>query len=501
MDNNSMSHKPKVAVIGSGFAGLSAACYLAKNGVEVTVYEKNLEIGGRARQLVTENGYSFDMGPSWYWMPAVFEQFFADFDCVPTDFYELSQLDPGFSIVFGKDDTMHIPKSIEKLEDVFEQIEQGSSIKLRKFLSGAAFKYKVGMENLVQKPGLSLTEFLDMDVIKGAFRLQLLQSFRKHVKKYFKHPKLIALMEFPILFLGATAKDTPALYSLMNYAGLSLGTWYPKGGLAAVVDGMRTLAEKLGVKFLTDEPVSGFSYDKRKITAVKSKRFNLNYDGVVASADYHHVEDSLLGEEFRNYTEQYWEKRVLAPSSLIFYLGVTKKLDRLSHHTLFFDEDLDVHAAEIYENPKWPSKPLFYVCCPSKTDTTVAPIGHENIFVLMPLATGLEDTPELRERYFTIIMKRLEAFCGQEITNHLDYKRSYCIQDFVYDYNSYKGNAYGLANTLMQTANLKPSIKNKKIDNLFYAGQLTVPGPGVPPSIISGKLAATALNKNLGKKR
>ncbi|MFD0941519.1 phytoene desaturase family protein [Pedobacter boryungensis] len=493
-------NRPKVAVIGSGFAGLSAACYLAKNGADVTIYEKNQQVGGRARQLVTENGYSFDMGPSWYWMPGVFEQFFADFGYVPSDFYQLSQLDPGFSIVFGKDDMMHIPKSMEKLEEIFEQIEKGSAIKLRKFLSGAAFKYKVGMENLVHKPGLSFTEFLDMDVMKGALKLQLLQSFRKHVKKYFNHPKLIALMEFPILFLGATAKDTPALYSLMNYAGLSLGTWYPKGGMVAVIDGMRKLAEQLGVKILNDEPVEGFIVNQRKIKGVKSKRSIMNYDGIVAAADYHHVEDKLLGEEFRNYSEQYWDKRMLAPSSLIFYLGVNKKIEHLSHHTLFFDEDLEVHATEIYEDPKWPSKPLFYVCCPSKSDETVAPLGHENIFVLMPLATGLEDTEELRESYFKLIMKRLERFCGQDITNHLDYKRSYCIKDFVNDYHSYKGNAYGLANTLMQTANLKPSIKNKKLDNLFYAGQLTVPGPGVPPSIISGKLAATELYKNLGKR-
>ncbi|TKC10512.1 phytoene desaturase [Pedobacter polaris] len=501
MDNRSLPTKPKVAVIGSGFAGLSAACYLAKDGAEVTVYEKNPQIGGRARQLVTANGYSFDMGPSWYWMPGVFEQFFSDFGHKPADFYELSQLDPGFSIVFGQNDVMHIPSSNEELEEVFEDIERGSALKLRKFLEGAEFKYKVGMEKLVHKPGLSLTEFLDMDVIRGAFKLQLLQSFRTHVKKYFSHPKLIALMEFPILFLGATAKNTPALYSLMNYAGLSLGTWYPKGGFASVVGGMRTVAENLGVKFLVDEPVSGFEFSAGKIIGVNSKRYKLNFDGVVASADYHHVEDQLLGEALRNYPESYWNKRVLAPSSLIFYLGLTKKLDKLSHHTLFFDEELDVHAKEIYENPQWPSKPLFYACCPAKSDDSVAPIGHENIFMLMPLATELQDSEELRERYFELIMDRLETFCGEEVRSNIDYKKSYCINDFVQDYNSYKGNAYGLANTLMQTANLKPSLNNKKINNLFYAGQLTVPGPGVPPSIISGKLAAAQLNKSLEKKR
>lgn len=501
MPNINSYIKPKVAVIGSGFAGLSAAAYLTKNGAEVTVYEKNENIGGRARQLETENGYKFDMGPSWYWMPDVFEQFFADFNYASKDFYNLEQLDPGFSIVFGENDKMDIPKSMQKLEELFEEIEKGSALKLKKFLSGAAYKYKVGMEKLVHKPGLSITEFFDADVIKGALKLQLLQSFKKHVKKYFKHPKLIALMEFPILFLGATASNTPALYSLMNFAGLSLGTWYPKGGFASVIDAMKSVAEKQGVKFYVNEAVSELTISENKITELTSTNYKHQYDGVIAAADYHHVENVLLGTKYRNYDETYWDKRVLAPSSLIFYLGITKKVDKLNHHTLFFDEDLDQHANEIYETPMWPKKPLFYVCCPSKTDETVAPAGHENLFILMPLAPGLEDNEELRESYFKLIMDRLEKHTNQQIVNYIDYKKSYCIKDFVNDYNSYKGNAYGLANTLMQTANLKPSIKNKNINNLFYAGQLTVPGPGVPPSIISGKLAANQLTKTLEQKR
>ena len=496
----SISQKQKIAVIGSGFAGLSAASYLGKAGFEVDVYEKNERIGGRARQLKTENGYTFDMGPSWYWMPDVFEKFFGDFGFQPTDFYELMLLDPGFSIVFGKDDTLNIPNNEVELHALFESIETGSAVKLEQFLAEAAYKYRVGMEKLVYKPGLSVSEFFDKDIISGVFKLQLFQSFSKHISKYFKHPKLIALMEFPILFLGATAEKTPALYSLMNYAGLKLGTWYPKGGFASVIDAMKTVAEKQGVNFYLNSPVQAFKTTGQHITQLVAANHTKNYDAVIATADYHHIENDLLGDDFRNYSEQYWDKRLLAPSSLIFYLGVTQKITDLAHHTLFFDEDLAQHAEEIYENPQWPKKPLFYVCCTSKTDTDVAPVGHENLFVLMPLATGLEDTEELRETYFHMIMERLEKHTGQAIRQQLDYKKSYCITDFVNDYNAYKGNAYGLANTLLQTANLKPSIKNKKLANLFYAGQLTVPGPGVPPSIISGKVAATLLINQLNQK-
>lgn len=486
-----------IAVIGAGFAGLSAAAYLAKIGYNVTVFEKNQTIGGRARQLTTEEGYVFDMGPSWYWMPDVFERFFNDFGYKASDFYRLTLLDPSFDVVFGKDDVLAIPENYEKLRNLFETIEAGSSVKLDEFMKEAEFKYKVGMDNLVYKPGLSLLEFADIDFLKGVFKLQVFTSFSKHVKKFFTHPKLIALMEFPVLFLGATPQDTPALYSLMNYAGLKLGTWYPMGGFGEVIQGMKKVGEKLGVKFQLGEPVLELKVINKTVNQVVTSKTSYQFDAVIAAADYEHVESKLLEEKFRNYTPNYWNSRVLAPSCLIFYIGVNTKVNRLHHHSLFFDEDLKVHAAEIYTNPQWPNKPLFYVCCPSKTDDNVAPIGHENLFVLIPIAPNLEDTEALRVKYFNMVMERLESYCDQDIRKAIDYQRSYCVQDFITDYNSYKGNAYGLANTLMQTANLKPSIKNKQLNNLFYAGQLTVPGPGVPPSIISGNVAAQQVNKYL----
>ena len=492
-----VNSSPSVAVIGAGFAGISAAAYLAKSGCAVDVYEMNATTGGRARQLDSGNGYLFDMGPSWYWMPEVFEKFFNGFGHKAADFYDLELLDPGFSIVFGKDNVLAIPAGFEALCEVFEKIEPGSAAQLKKFMHGAEFKYKTGMGKLVYKPGLSIFEFADLDLIKGLFSLQVFTPFDKHVRKYFKDPRLIALMEFPVLFLGAMPKDTPALYSLMNYAGLKLGTWYPKGGFGKVVQAIQTVAEKAGVQFHLNTSVSGLDVSVGKVNNISINQTKHHVDAVIAAADYHHVEKDLLNKEYRNYNEDYWEKRVMAPSCLIFYLGVTRKVPRLTHHTLFFDSDLNQHALEIYKTPQWPSKPLFYICAPSKTEDSVAPAGHENLFVLMPLAPGLSDTEELREQYFELLMQRLEDYTGLNISAHLDYKKSYCKNDFITNYHSYKGNAYGLANTLRQTANLKPSLKNKKVDNLFYAGQLTVPGPGVPPSIISGKLAAQQLLKYL----
>ncbi len=491
--------KDRIAIIGAGFSGISAAAYLAKEGYSVHVFEKNATAGGRARQLIRD-GFVFDMGPSWYWMPDIFDRFFADFDCKTSDFYELQLLDPAFEMVF-KDSSLQIPSDFNALFEMFETIEKGAAGKLRRFMKEAEVKYKLGMEDLVYKPALSITEYFNTGMIKSGLRADIFLSFRKHVRKYFSDPRLLALMEFPTLFLGAKPANTPALYSLMNYAGLRLGTWYPKGGFGRVIEAMKCIAEQLGATFYFDAPVNKIIADNERVTALSVNGNSFLVNGVIAAADYHHTEQALLDENNRNYQSNYWSKKIFAPSCLIFYLGLNKKIGRLQHHTLFFDEDLDQHADDIYTSPQWPSKPLFYVSCPSKTDDSIAPTGHENIFLLMPVAAGLNDSESTREKYFMLMVKRLETFVSESICQNIVFKKSYCITDFVNDYNAFKGNAYGLANTLSQTAILKPKIRNQKLKNLFYAGQLTVPGPGVPPSIISGKIAAGLLNKYLQKRK
>jgi len=486
-----------IAVIGAGFSGLSAAAYLSAAGHQVQVFEKNNTAGGRARQLKTANGYVFDMGPSWYWMPDIFERFFNDFGYSVADFYELTLLNPSFNIVFSGQETVSIPADFAELCHLFESIEKGSARQLKRFMQEAQYKYETGMQNLVYMPGLSITEFADAALIKGALRLQVFAAFSKHVRRYFSHPKLIALMEFPVLFLGAMPQDTPALYSLMNYAGLQLGTWYPQGGFGKVIEAIVKVAKKNGAAFELNAPVERITVENGLVKGIIVNGKERAFDAVVASADYHYVEKELLPSSCRNYTEAYWQKKTFAPSCLIYYIGLSKKIKAIQHHTLFFEEDLWQHSMDIYKDPKWPAKPLFYVCCPSQTDESVAPEGHENLFLLMPLAPGLEDSDALREQYFAIMMSRLQNHIGEELAAYIDFKKSYCINDFIADYHSYKGNAYGLANTLMQTAILKPKIRNRKLRNLFYAGQLTVPGPGVPPSLISGKIAAEQVLKYL----
>lgn len=484
-----------ISIIGAGFSGLSAAAYLSAEGHNVTVYEKNAAAGGRARQLKSE-GYVFDMGPSWYWMPDIFEEFFNDFGYSSSDFYGLKLLDPSFDMVFSDDETMKVPSDFDELCNLFESVEKGSSGKLREFMRQAEYKYEKGMKEMAYKPGLSILEFADIDFIKKALGMDMFSSFSKHVRDYFSHPKLIALMEFPILFLGGMPQNTPALYSLMNYAGLKLGTWYPKGGFGKVVEAVMKVAEESGANFEFNACVDKIMIENNKAQGLIVNGENVKSDAVIAAADYHHVESQLLPDSYCNYSEKYWQKKTLAPSCLIFFLGISK-ITSLQHHTLYFEEDLLQHSNQIYRDAQWPSHPLFYVCCPSGTDDTLSPHGHENLFLLMPLASGLEDGEAIREKYFQIMISRMEKHIDTPITPYIDFKQSYCISDFIDDYNSYKGNAYGLANTLMQTAIMKPKIRNKKINNLFYAGQLTVPGPGVPPALISGKIASKQLLKYL----
>jgi len=482
----------KIVIIGGGFSSLAAASYLAQAGNQVSLFEKNSTLGGRARQLKRE-GFTFDMGPSWYWMPDVFESFFNDFGKSAADYYHLERLDPGYQVYFGPQESINISASLEEICKTFESHEKGSGLKLQKFIKKAQEHYDIAIKDLVYRPGLSPLELVTPTTIKKL--RYFISTIKKEVTREFKNPKLQQLLQFPVLFLGAKPSQTPAFYNFMNYADFGLGTWHPDGGMYKIVEGMVALARSLGVKMHTDSTVEAIEVD----TANYAKGIVVNgtfeaADIVLAGADYHHAE-TLLPPKHRQYSEAYWQKKVFAPSSLLFYVGLNKKVKNVSHHTLFFDVDFDAHAKAIYDDPKWPEAPLFYVNFPSLTDPSMAPQGKEACFILIPLAPGIEDHQNLRERYFDKVIKRLETLTQQKIRPDVLFHESFCLTEFVEAYNSFKGNAYGMANTLLQTAFLRPKLKSKKVNNLYFTGQLTVPGPGVPPALISGKLVADLIQK------
>ena len=480
-----------VIIIGSGFASLAAACYLAQAGFQVQLYEKNEHLGGRARQL-KRDGFTFDMGPTWYWMPDVFERFFADFNRTPSHYYNLDKLDPAYEVYFDKLDSISIEEGIDAICETFEENEPLAGKKLREFIAVAKSNYEVAIKDLVYQPGESILELISAKTITQ-FN-QFWSTISKDVSRKFKNPRLRSILEFPVLFLGAKPSKTPSFYSFMNYADFGLGTWHPKGGMFEVINAMTTLASELGVTMHTNSPVDELVINNGTIAGVKINGKICSSDIVISGADYHHTE-SLLPKKYRQYSASYWAKRTFAPSSLLFYVGFNKKLKNVSHHTLFFDTDFNEHARTIYDDPKWPKNPLFYASFPSITDEQLAPDGKEAGIFLIPLAPGIEDNEQIREVYFKKIVSRLEQLTDQKVSDTIEFVESFGVNDFIKDYNSFKGNAYGLANTLTQTAFLRPKLKSKKVNGLYFTGQLTVPGPGVPPSLISGKLVATLIDK------
>jgi phytoene desaturase len=485
--------KYSVHIIGSGFASLSASCYLANQGYDVTIFEKNDTIGGRARQL-HKDGFTFDIGPTWYWMPDVFERFFSDFGKSVSDYYILEKLNPAYSVYFGQNDIITIEDSLDKICDAFEKEEQGSSELLRKFIARAQDNYDIAIKDLVYNPGVSPLELVTPATLKKIN--QFFSTIKKDVRKQFNNNRLAQILEFPVLFLGAKPSNTPSFYNFMNYADFGLGTFHPKGGMYQVIKAMKSLADELGVKINTNSPIDTIIVEQKKVIGLRTNGKEFFSDIILSGADYYHTE-SLLSSNDRQYSDKFWSKKTFAPSALLFYVGFDKKLKNVNHHTLFFDVDFDTHAHAIYDDPMWPENPLFYASFPSITDNHIAPDGKEAGIFLIPLAPGIEDTEEIRERYFDKIISRFENLTNQSVTNTILFKESYCVNDFVKDYNSFKGNAYGLANTLMQTAFLRPKLKSKKVENLYFTGQLTVPGPGVPPSLISGKLSSELIIKQL----
>jgi len=483
--------RKQISIIGSGFSALAASCYLAKAGNKVTVFEKNSTIGGRARQL-KRDGFIFDIGPTWYWMPDVFESFFADFGKKPSDYYDLIKLNPAYSVYFGENDFITIEDTLEKICIAFENEEKGSSMKLKKFIDEAKDNYDIAIKDLVYRPGVSPLELVTPVTIKKIG--QFFSTISKEVRKEFKNERLVSILEFPVLFLGAKASKTPAFYSFMNYADFGLGTFHPKNGMYSVIEGIQSLALELGVEIKTGSNIEKINVKNGAAVSLIVNGKEIKSDIILSGADYHHTE-TLIDKKYRQYSESYWEKKTFAPSSLLFYVGFDKKIENVEHHTLFFDVDFEAHAKSIYDTPEWPKEPLFYASFPSKTDDSAAPLGKEAGIFLIPLAPGLSDTHEVREEYFEKIMSRFETLTRQEVKKNVIFKESFCVNDFVEQYNSYKGNAYGLANTLLQTAFLRPKLKSKKVKNLFFTGQLSVPGPGVPPSLISGKLAAGLIEK------
>ncbi|MDR9429652.1 MAG: phytoene desaturase family protein [Natronomonas sp.] len=487
-----MSDPRSVAVVGSGFGGLSSACYLADAGFDVTVLEKNRQLGGRASVLETE-GFRFDMGPSWYLMPDVFERFFGHFDREPSDFYELERLDPHYRIFFKDGDVAEVTTDREEMRELFESYEPGAGEALDDYLETSESHYEVAMEQFIYTDRPRMRDWVDLDVMRAApIGLQLLGTMDDYVSGYFDHPKLRQIMQYTLVFLGGAPHNTPAIYNMMGHVDFNLGVHYPENGLRSVVDACIELGEELGVEYVTDAEVTEI-VNRREGFRVESEAGDVDADYVVSNADYAHTERELLPEHERQYDDDYWESRTYSPSAFLLYLGVEGDVEPLEHHTLVLPTDWDEHFEQIFDDPTWPEDPAYYLCVPSKTDDSVAPAGHSNLFALVPIAPGLDDTDEVRTWYRDLVLDDIADHTGVDLRDRIVFEEQFTVSEFADRYNSMQGTALGLAHTLRQTALFRPARRSDACPGLYYTGSYTTPGIGVPMCLISGEHTANAL--------
>ena len=487
----------QVIVIGSGFGGLAAAGLLAKDGHNVKVIEKNDHAGGRA-SIWKKDGFLFDLGPSWYLMPDVFEKFFAEFNKKPEDYMNLVRLNPSYRVFYGKDDFIDISKDLEKNLELFESIEKGASEKMKKYLETSRYQYDVAMKDFIYKDYRHLTDFFKPKLVKEGIKLHMFDKLDSYAMRFFQSDRIRKILEYTIVFLGGSPFDSPALYSLMSHVDFKLGVWYPMGGIGKLVEAMQKVAEQNGAEFIFNSPVNKIKVEAGMVKSVLTKSQEFEADIVVCNADYPYAETNLLDKNNWSYSRKYWDSRKIAPSAYLLYLGLDKRIDSLIHHNLYFDKNWENHFNQIFHKPKWPDNPSYYVSCTSKTDKSVAPKGHENMFILVPVAAGLEDTQRTREKYFLKVLKHLENLIGESIIDSIVLKRIFAHNDFIDRYNAFKGTALGLAHTLRQTAIFRPQHESKKVKNLYYTGHYNHPGIGVPMVIISSQIISKIIsNKNL----
>jgi phytoene desaturase len=485
----------RIAIVGAGLSGLSAAALLAKRGFAVTVIEKNRTPGGVARSF-TDKGFTFDMGPSWYLMPEVFERFFSAFNKKPSDFFNLISLDPSYKVFFGPHDAVVIQKDHAYIVQLFETLEAGAGERIIAYLDDARYKYETAMSEFLYRDYRSIFDFFNTKTMIGGVKLNLFQSLEKHIRRSFAHEKIQKILGYNVVFIGCSPFKSPALYSLMSHVDITLGVFYPKGGISRLVEAIYQVAKDHSVEFIFGEEAKAITVTQGRATTVETENQAIEADGFLAAVDYQHAEQDLIPPQYRRYSASYWNKRILAPSALLIYLGLNKKIPGLEHHNLFLSENWKRHFQAIFDTPSWPENPSYYIGCPSKTDPSVAPQDGENLFILVPVAPALDDDDRRREQFSDTILAHIEKMLEINITDSIIVKRIISPRDFKEAHKLYKGTAMGLAHTLFQSALFRPSHRSKKVSNLYFSSHYTHPGIGMPMVIISSHIIADIIERD-----
>lgn len=483
----------KVIIIGAGFGGLSTAAFLSKYGFDVTVLEKNSQVGGRASTYI-EKGFLFDKGPSWYLMPEIFERFFKNFNKNFFDYYKLVKLDPNYRLFFEDGQVIDVPSNIESVKDIFESFEKGSSRKLEEYINNSTYQYNL-IDKFLYRKYESIKDIIDLKLLTDGIKLNIFNYMDGYVKRFFKNKKLRQILEYTTVFLGSSPYNTPAFYSIMSHVDFKSGVYYPFEGFSKVAQAYAEVAKDFGCKILLNKEVKKIVVKNGIAKGVETNDGFFDSDVVVSNADFYFTENSLLEPLYKSFDKKYWNRKILGPSAFLIFLGIKKKIEKLKHHNLYLVDDWENHFKTIFDIQKMPENPSFYISATSKTDKTTAPEGCENLFVLVPIASGIEDNDSLREQFFELIVEKISRLVGFDLKENILVKKIYSINDFVEDYNSYKGNALGLSHAKFQTAIFRLPYKSKRVNNLFFVGHYTHPGIGVPMVTIAGEVLSKCIKE------
>jgi len=486
-----MSQSPSVVVVGSGFGGLSTACYLADAGLDVTVLEKNESLGGRASVLEAD-GFRFDMGPSWYLMPDVFERFFGHFDREPSDFYDLEPLDPHYRIFFKDGDTADVTSDRGEMYDLFESYEEGAGDALDEYLETSEEHYGVAMEKFIYEDRPRIRDWIDPDVMRAApIGLQLLGTMDDYVADYFDTPKLRQIMQYTLVFLGGAPSNTPAIYNMMSHVDFNMGVYYPENGLRSVVDACVELGSELGVDYVTDAEVTEI-INRREGFAVESEAGTFHAEFVVSNADYAHTERELLPEHERQYDDGYWDSHLLAVGVSPVSRRRGRRRPARTPHARLSDRLGPALRADLRRPGLARGSGLLPVCALGDRRQ------RRSRGTLQPVCPRPHRARTRRHRRGSDVVPRSRARRhrrehGVELRDRIVFEEQFSVSEFADRYNSAQGTALGLAHTLRQTALFRPPHRSEACPGLYYTGSYTTPGIGVPMCLISGEHTANTL--------
>ena len=491
-------------VIGGGIGGLATAALLAKAGMKVSLYEGRAAVGGRA-SVWEQDGFKFDMGPSWYLMPDAFDQFFKLMGTTAAEQLNLVRLDPAYQTRNeGYGDKLLIRESVADNKALFEALEPGAGQKLQEYLDSAEDTYRLAVDKFLYTNFENAKPFTNAQVLSraGKFVSQLLVSLDSFVSKHVTEPRLKKILDFPAVFLGASPYSLPSMYHLMTHVDMNVGVFYPMGGFYTIIQAIERLAVEHGVQIHTNSPVTKILVDQSgRAAGIEVGAAQVTADIVVANADLHHVETKLLEPKRQSLPAKWWDKKQPAPSGLLLFLGVKGSLPQLDHHSLLYTKDWQANFDMVFKkadgNSKVPAPASIYICKPSATDSSVAPEGYENLFVLVPIAPdvaigagGINGTGDVSlEAAADEIIAQIADWCEiPDLQERIVLRRTMGPADFAREFNAWSGTALGMAHTLGQSAFFRPKNVSSKVSGLYYVGHNAVPGIGLPMCLIGAEL-------------